>query len=158
MAGNGHWARLVYWTLLCGEHLVRHGEEKKENEVLLDLSSKSLQSFSGAESICSARITVNGERVPYKLLRGHQWVLEEEQAKSCKDQHSLSKELWPSEKQFHKEMQDVSSPAAIYSPVGEARDTEVKVETEYKAVLPVITCQGSEKDKNSLNLRERRDG
>ncbi|TKC42761.1 hypothetical protein EI555_017429 [Monodon monoceros] len=123
MAGNGHWARLVYWTLLC-EHLVRHGEEKKENEVLLDLSSKSLQSFSGAESICSAKMTVNGERVPYKLLRGHQWVLEEEQAKSCKDQHSLNKELWPSGKQFHKEMQDVSSPAAIYKPVDEARDTE----------------------------------
>ena len=47
--------------------LVRHGKEKKENEALLDLSSKNLQSCSGAESICGAKIAVNAEKVTYKL-------------------------------------------------------------------------------------------
>ena len=50
-----------------GKSLVRHGKEKKENEALLDLSSKNLESCSGAESICGAKIAVNPERVTYKL-------------------------------------------------------------------------------------------
>lgn len=54
----------MYWTLLCGEHSARHGGKQKENEVLLELSSKSWQSCLGVESIHSAKIAVTGRATP----------------------------------------------------------------------------------------------
>lgn len=75
-------------------------------------------------------------------------MLKEDRAKLYKNHSALNKEPQPPEEQFHKEMQDFSSPTPISDSGEEARDTEVSVIYNY--------VSRKLKRQEQLEFRERR--